>query len=233
MKQFLSLFAILGLLIGCTGESTIKGRSNRFLSVTVGVEEITAYSAVLKGKANIGSSAAADLSVGFQYSTVAGILPSNATTIEVTEAAADYSYSALITALKAGTTYYFRSYVRQNGQDTYGETKSFTTSSSPYLYPTNKFIIASTSSIIDGDLTIMRGQEIYIYACSGGGKGAYLAGDYSASSNDTGIVSCSSGVYDNNPCIVLKGIATGNTTVTLNFELDGFKMYKTVNVNVQ
>ena len=230
MKRFFSVFIILGLLMGCTGESTIGSRSNRFLSVTVGVEDITANSAVLKGKANIGSSASSDLSVGFQYSNVAGILPSNATTIEVTEAAADYSYSALITDLRAGTTYYFRSYVRQNGQDTYGETKSFTT-----LSTKNAFMIAGTSTLIAKDLTIRPGQEIYIYCCIyySDGNSTYLNGDYSASSDDMGIVSCSSGFYDNKPCIVLKGMASGNTTVKLNYWLDGFHLYKTVNVKVQ
>ncbi|MBQ9474869.1 MAG: hypothetical protein IJU69_01245 [Bacteroidales bacterium] len=74
---------------------------------------------VLIGKANLGTSAA-DLIVGFQYSKSAGILPSNSVTVEGENADADYNYSTAVTGLEPSTKYYFRSFVRQNGQDTYG-----------------------------------------------------------------------------------------------------------------
>lgn len=96
-------------------------------SVTVEANHISAISAVLAGKANLGSTAASDLIVGFQYSKSTGILPSNSTTVEATDADADYNYTTGITGLEPDTKYYFRSFVRQNGQDTCGETKSFTT----------------------------------------------------------------------------------------------------------
>ena len=96
-------------------------------SETIGVEHISAVSAILSGKANFETTVSADLMLGFQYSKSAGILPSNSTTIEVTEADADYNYSAVVKELEPNTTYYFRSFIRQHGQDTYGETKEFTT----------------------------------------------------------------------------------------------------------
>lgn len=96
-------------------------------SVTVQAKNVSAISAVLAGKANLSSTVASDLKVGFQYSKSAGILPSNSTTIEATDADASYNYTTPITGLEPATKYYFRSFVRQNGQDTYGETKEFTT----------------------------------------------------------------------------------------------------------
>ena len=96
-------------------------------SVTVEAKNVSAISAVLAGKANLSSTVASDLKVGFQYSKSAGILPSDSTTIEATDADASYNYTAAITGLDPETKYYFRSFVRQNGQDTYGETKEFTT----------------------------------------------------------------------------------------------------------
>lgn len=102
-------------------------KANMALSVTVDANHVSAISAVLAGKANLGSTVASDLKVGFQYSKSSGILPSNSTTVEATDADASYNYTAAITSLEPATTYYFRSFVRQNGQDTYGETKEFAT----------------------------------------------------------------------------------------------------------
>ena len=106
-------------------------------SVTVGAEHVSAISVVLRGKANLGTSAASDLKVGFQYSKSAGILPSNSTTVDAEDSDADFNYTTGLTRLEPATTYYFRSFVRQNGQDTYGETKEFTTKGLDSLIDTN------------------------------------------------------------------------------------------------
>lgn len=134
MKKFLFALAALSLLIACTPEKNSadnnqsgNGEANLAPSVTVEAKKVSAICAVLAGKANLGSTVASDLKVGFQYSKSSGILPSNSTTIEATDADASYNYTAAITGLEPATTYYFRSFVRQNGQDTYGETKEFTT----------------------------------------------------------------------------------------------------------
>lgn len=94
---------------------------------TVGADNISAVSAVLLGKANISSTVPSNLEVGFHYSISQGILPSNSVKVQATDADAEYNYTCGITGLEVGTTYYYRSYISQNGQDTYGETKSFTT----------------------------------------------------------------------------------------------------------
>lgn len=111
--------------------------ANNAPSVTVGADHISAVSVVLMGKANLGSSVATDLKIGFQYSTSAGIMPSNSTTVEAEDADANSNYTTGVTGLEPATKYYFRSFVRQNGQDTYGETKEFTTKALESLLVTN------------------------------------------------------------------------------------------------
>lgn len=96
-------------------------------SMTISAEQVSAVGALLKGKASPDTPAAADLKMGFQYSTSADITSENATTVEVAEADDYYYYSAEIMCLDPATTYYFRSFVHQNNEDSYGETVSFTT----------------------------------------------------------------------------------------------------------
>lgn len=112
---------------GMKATCSLSVEANLAPSVTVEAKNVSAISAVLAGKANLSSTVASDLKVGFQYSKSADILPSNSTTIEATDADAFYNYTAAITGLAPETKYYFRSFVRQNGQDTYGETMEFTT----------------------------------------------------------------------------------------------------------
>ena len=112
---------------GMKASCALSVEANLAPSVTVEAKNVSAISAVLEGKANLGSTVASDLKVGFQYSKSAGILPSNSTTIEAQDADASYNYTTPVTGLEPATRYYFRSFVRQNGQDTYGETKEFTT----------------------------------------------------------------------------------------------------------
>ena len=148
MKRFVLMFAAFGLLFACTPEGNNSSETDKpgggstgpeqTSSVTVGTESLSAISVVLKGKANLGSTVASDLKVGFQYSKSAGILPTNSTTVDAEDADANYNFTTGITELEPATTYYFRSFVRQNGQDTYGETKSFTMKDIASLLETNE-----------------------------------------------------------------------------------------------
>lgn len=120
-------------------------------SVTVGAEHVSAVSAVLKGKANLGSTVAADFKIGFQYSKSAGILPANSTTVDATDADANYNFTTGISGLEPSTTYYFRSFVLQNGQYTYGEIKAFATKELSTLVETlNATDIKATSATLVG-----------------------------------------------------------------------------------
>ena len=112
---------------GKTATCNVIVEKNLAPVVTVGAEKISAVSVVLMGKANLGTSTASDLKIGFQYSKSAGILPSNSTSVEAQEADSDYNYTSALIELEPATKYYFRSYVRQNGVDTFGETKEFIT----------------------------------------------------------------------------------------------------------
>lgn len=118
------------LIIACTSNKNTNNDhriEDIAPSVTKGVEHISAVSATLKGKANLGSTISPNITIGFQYSKAAGILPSNAVVVEVNEADADYNYTGNITGLDPETTYYFRSFVFQDDHYIYGETKEFTT----------------------------------------------------------------------------------------------------------
>lgn len=140
---------------GMKASCALSVEANLAPSVTVEAKNISAISAVLAGKANLGSSVASDLKVGFQYSKSAGILPSNSTTIEATDADASYNYTAAITGLDPETKYYFRSFVRQNGQDTYGETKEFTTKDVASLLETrNASGVEATKTTLNAKLDL-------------------------------------------------------------------------------
>ena len=140
---------------GVRATCSLSVEANLAPSVTIDANHISAISAVLAGKANIGSTVASDLKVGFQYSKSAGILPSNSTTVEAMHADENYNYSTSITGLEPDTKYYFRTFVRQNGQDTYGETKSFTTKDVPSLLETNEASdVEATSATLNAKLDL-------------------------------------------------------------------------------
>ena len=123
--------------------------------VTIGADHVSAISAVLMGKANFGSTVASDFNVGFQYSKSAGILPSNSTAVEAEDADADFNYTTGISGLDPATTYYFRSFIRQNGQDTYGETKSFTTKDVASLLETkDASSVEAASAVLNAKLDL-------------------------------------------------------------------------------
>lgn len=56
-------------------------------------------------------------------------------------------------------------------------------------------------------------------------------GVYSASSSDESIARVS--VLENGSGVLLEGVSKGSTNVTFNFEIYGFKLYKTVTVTVK
>ena len=162
MKRVLVLYAlaVLGFIISCTEELNNENKEEQYkakeeVSTTIGAEKETAVSAVLKGRANLGSSVAFDMIVGFQVSKSAGIIPSNATIVEAEEVSAEYYYLSAINELSPATTYYFRSFIRQNGLDTYGETLSFTTKEITSLIETGGTTdIEAESAIINAKLDL-------------------------------------------------------------------------------
>lgn len=96
-------------------------------SVTIDATTISAVSAVLIGKANLGNTSISDVKAGIMYSESSSILATNSIMVEATAIEAEYYYHVPITDLAPETTYYYRSYVNQAGIYFYGEIKSFTT----------------------------------------------------------------------------------------------------------
>lgn len=127
---------------GKTAECAVTIKANLAPSVTIGVDRISAVSAVLSGEANLESSMAADMTMGIMYSLNSAVLPSNSTKINATDISlkqgfeSSYCYSVNALGLAPNSTYYYRSYVNQSGQDTYGETKEFVTKDVPSILET-------------------------------------------------------------------------------------------------
>ena len=140
---------------GKTGVCTVTVKSNITPSVTVGAEHISSISVILKGKANLGNTSSSNLMVGFQYSKSSGILPSNSITVEAKDADSEYNYSVSITGLEPGTTYYYRSFVREKGQDTYGDTKEFKTKDLSSMLQTKEATsLSAVSAKLNGTLEL-------------------------------------------------------------------------------
>lgn len=172
---------------GKSGVCTITVKSNLPPSVTVGVEQISAVSAMLRGKANLGSTVSSNLVIGFQYSKSSGILPSNSITVEAKDADSDYNYSIGINGLEPDVTYYFRSFVREKGQDTYGETMEFKTKDISSLLKTKEATaVSAVSAKLSADVDLTNVQ------CAGKSVGFYY-GSNSASLSEKVISEGASG----------------------------------------
>ena len=96
-------------------------------AITGDVTNISCRNATITGKANLPSKISPDLKTGILYSTGAGVLFGSATAIEATVFDEGFNYSIVTEVLEPETTYYYRSYIIQNNEITYGDTKSFTT----------------------------------------------------------------------------------------------------------
>ena len=144
-----------------TAECPVTVKSNLAPSVTVGADHISAVSAILSGEANLETTSSADLSMGIMWSTNSGVLPSNSTKTEAKEINAkenssnSYYYSVSISELTPSTTYYYRSYVTQNGQNSYGEIKEFTTKDlSSLLHTLGAMSISAVSACLNASLDL-------------------------------------------------------------------------------
>ena len=136
MKRYISiLFSGLALtsillLAGCRKEKTgpdDDGEDEVFLSETVGSEKITAFSAVLKGKATLGASAGSGISMGIVWSDDPDLPGAASTRVKADNADKDSAYSVAVKGLTPGKKYYFRSFLSREGKDLVGETMEFTT----------------------------------------------------------------------------------------------------------
>lgn len=133
-------------------------------SMTIGAEKITAISAQLNGKANLGSSVSSDLVMGIMWSKESGVLPSNSKKVEAKNMDKENNYSVDVISLEPETTYYYRSFVTQNGKDDLGEIKEFTTKALSTLIETLEVVdITETTATVKAklDLTDIPGSIQY------------------------------------------------------------------------
>lgn len=96
-------------------------------AVTGAATHISCRNAEISGKANLPGTTSTDLSFGVLYSTSSGVLIGSATQIEARSFNSDYNYTVNTEVLEPETTYYYRSYIIQDKEISYGELKSFTT----------------------------------------------------------------------------------------------------------
>lgn len=95
-------------------------------AITLDATHITCRSAELSGKVNF-SQGSTDMVFGILYSTSSGVLYGKSENLEATVFDSDYNFTLPTEVLEPETTYYYRSYLSQNGEILYGEVKSFTT----------------------------------------------------------------------------------------------------------
>ena len=119
IKTSLLFVCMVFFFISCGEGSGIEPISEKVTpSMTIGAEKITAISAQLKGKANLGTSVSSDLAMGIMWSKESGVLPSNSKKVEATNMDNKNNYTVPLISLEPETTYYYRSYVSQNGKVT-------------------------------------------------------------------------------------------------------------------
>ena len=115
-------------------------------AITIGADHISPISVVLKGKAILSAGASSESMLAIQYSLSAGFPSSASYLFPADEADANKNYSKTINWLEPETTYYYRSVVRHNGKEAYGETKEFTTKKISALIETEDASEVSTET---------------------------------------------------------------------------------------
>ena len=96
-------------------------------AVTGEATHISCRNAKLSGKVTLSQTTATNLSFGVLYSTSSSVLLGSATQLEAKDYDASFNFSIDTGVLEPETTYYYRSYIIQNDEVEYGETKSFKT----------------------------------------------------------------------------------------------------------
>ena len=110
--------------VSATCVITVK---EKVISVTGEATHISCRNARLSGKVTLSQNTTTNLSFGVLYSTSSDVLLDSATQLEAKDYDALFNFSIDSGVLEPETTYYYRSYIIQNNEVEYGETKSFKT----------------------------------------------------------------------------------------------------------
>jgi len=90
----------------------------------------------------------------------------------------------------------------------------------------------SVKTVKSGDqVTIGVGETIYVYAASSDGT-RLTGGKYTTESAEKKYAKAGNGTYQGESCITVTGAGEGMTSVSLNFLWEGFKLYKSIGINV-
>ncbi|MBR1406316.1 MAG: fibronectin type III domain-containing protein [Bacteroidales bacterium] len=117
---------------------------------------ITETTATLYGFSSIPRTQIGSASVGFIYSTESEPTLGNGKSVTSKEFLTDNQFVASISGLTPNTKYYFRAFIRQNGNYLYGSTSSFTTAKINATVATNNATnIEEHSATLSGKLTLV------------------------------------------------------------------------------
>ncbi|MBP5398740.1 MAG: hypothetical protein J6Y32_09020 [Bacteroidales bacterium] len=127
MKRFLFALTLLGLLFSCTREeSDPSGGSSggkTSLVETLEASEIEADRATLNAKLDLTDILYQNISFGFLWGTSESALEEDILCADIL----DKAFSASLEGLSRKTQYWYKAYVKLDGQTFYGEVKTFTT----------------------------------------------------------------------------------------------------------
>lgn len=143
---FIACTLLSMVLFSCNKENEKTGSLK---AITGEASHISCRNAVLSGTASLPSSTASNLKIGILYDTNSGVLYGNAKAIEASSFDSSYNFSVTSPALEPETTYYYRTYIFQNSEVTYGETKSFKTA------PVNSMLKTSEPSGVDASVATL------------------------------------------------------------------------------
>ena len=127
MKRILPFIALAAVSVLSMFSCQPEPAEIRVASITGEATHISCRNAKLSGKVTLSQTTATNLSFGVLYSTSSGVLLGSATQLEAKEFDTDYNFTIDSGVLEPETTYYYRSYIIQNEEVEYGETKSFKT----------------------------------------------------------------------------------------------------------
>ena len=110
-----------------TGGDDEEEQTESISSVTVGSEGVTAFGAILKGKAESSTSLGNDAVMGIMWSEKSDFPSSMTTKLTADKPDRSYNYSVEAASLTPDTKYYYRSFLTAKGQEYLGGTEEFTT----------------------------------------------------------------------------------------------------------
>src|SRR5574344_669013 len=127
MKRILPFIALAAVSVLSMFSCQPEPAEIRVASIPGEATHISCRNAMLSGKVTLSQTTATNLSFGVLYSTSSGVLLGSSTQLEAKDYDASFNFSIDTGVLEPETTYYYRSYIIQNDEVEYGETKSFKT----------------------------------------------------------------------------------------------------------